>query len=633
MRCVFGHDQFRKGQEEVIHRLLAGKSVLAVFPTGAGKSLCYQLPALLFDGLTLVISPLIALMKDQLDALARRGIAAARFDSTLDRDEACEVIRSLRRQALKILYVSPERLANERFINAIKGVTIDLLAVDEAHCISQWGHNFRPDYLRIAKMAEQLGARRVLTLTATATPPVAEDIGRAFQIAADNVVNTGFYRSNLRLFATPCESSTRDEFLLSRLRARPFGSTIVYVTLQKTAERVAELLQRNGFDARAYHAGMDTELRNETQEAFMAADGLVVVATIAFGMGVDKANIRAVYHYNLPKGLENYMQEIGRAGRDGLESICELFACPDDVVTLENFVYGDTPDEAAIASLIDLILCQGESFDVSIYSLSAEHDIRPLVVRTLLAYLELEGLVEPTGQIYSTFKFQPLRASADILACFNEERAAFLRKVFRQGRKGRTWFTIDVDDASRRIEEPRERIVAALDYLERQGDLIMQASGTRHCYRRLVANIDRVELQARLAKRFHDRERLDVDRIRAVLALVAEPGCLTARVLEYFGEQRSACGHCSRCDGEPVVARPQPIRRRLGDAESRVVRKLVAEGHSALSSLRQKTRFLCGLTSPATSRARLASHPAYGAFADVPFADVLALVEAVSDVH
>jgi ATP-dependent DNA helicase RecQ len=378
---------------------------------------------------------------------------------------------------------------------------------------------------------------------------------------------------------------------------------------------------------------MDAEDRNEVQDAFMAADSMVVVATIAFGMGVDKADIRTVYHYNLPKGLEHYMQEIGRAGRDGLESICELFGCPDDVVTLENFVYGDTPDETAIASLIALILCQDESFDVSIYGLSAEHDVRPLVVRTLLAYLELEGLVEPTGQIYATFKFQPLRALPDILACFDEERAAFLRKVFKQARKGRTWFTIDVDDAGRQIEEARERIVAALDYLERQGDLMMQASGTRHCYRRLAVHIDREDLRTRLVKRFHERERLDVERIRAVLALVTEPGCLTARVLQYFGEQRSACGHCSRCDGQPFMARPQPSRRRLGDAESQVVRKLVSEGHTALSSARQKTRFLCGLTSPATSRARLISHPAYGAFGDVPFADVLAFVETVGGVH
>lgn len=627
LQRVFGHDAFRDGQESVILRLLDGKSVLAVFPTGAGKSLCYQLPALLLDGLTLVISPLIALMKDQIDALTERGVAAARFDSSLDRGQATEVMRSVRQRQLRILYISPERLANERFLHTIKSIRVDLLAVDEAHCISQWGHNFRPDYLRIANVAEQLGVGRVLALTATATPDVARDIGRAFHIADNNIVNTGFYRANLHLYATPCEPHERDELLLSRLRERPPGPSIVYVTLQRTAKEVADFLAHNGFDARPYHAGMDADDRNETQEAFMASDKMIVVATIAFGMGVDKSDIRSVYHYNLPKGLEHYMQEIGRAGRDGLVSTCEMFACPDDVVTLENFVFGDTPDDESVASLIDMVLRQEESFDVAMYNLSAEYDIRPLVVRTLFAYLEWDGVVEPTGQIYTTFKFQAVRPSREILASYDDKRAAFLRRLFAQAKKGRTWLTIDTDDASRQINEPRDRIVAAIGYLELQGDLIVQASGTRHSFRRLKKDVDPVDLRSRIVHRFHERERLDVQRIHDVLSLAAEPDCLTARVLSYFGEQRPPCGHCGRCDG--LRAKPFAVRQRnsLGAIEEQTIKDLVDEGIAALSTPRRLTRFLCGLTSPATSRARLMGHPAFGALAHVLFRDVLTFVK------
>lgn len=629
---VFGHDAFREGQEPVIDKLLGGKNVLAVFPTGAGKSLCYQLPALMFDGLTLVISPLIALMKDQIEALTARGVAAARFDSSLEREEAIETLRAMRSGKLKLLYISPERLANERFLNSLRNLRIDLLAVDEAHCISQWGHNFRPDYLRIARMAKQLNVGRVLALTATATPDVSRDIAQAFDIEPDDVVHTGFYRANLHIRATVCEDAMRDELLLQRLRERPPGPTIVYVTLQKMAERVAKFLARNGFNARAYHAGMDSEKRNEVQDAFMASDNMIVVATIAFGMGVDKSNIRAVYHYNLPKGLEHYMQEIGRAGRDGLPSTCELLACAGDVITLENFVFGDTPDETAIASMVDLVLSQTDAFDVSIYELSAAHDIRPLVVRTLFAYLETDGIVEPTGQIYTTFKFQPRRSSAEILAQFDAARASFLRKVLGQAKKGKTWFTIDAQDAAARILEPRNRIVAAIDYLESIGDLHVQPSGVRHTFRRLSADVDRNELLPRMTQRFMDRERLDVERIDDALKLATCSNCLTAYVLKYFGETRDACGHCGRCDGQAAAPLPPRSSGTVGDAERQIIHDLRAENHASLRTSRQMTRFLCGLSSPATSRARLMGHRQFGRLEHVPFRKVLELVKSTQRV-
>ena len=310
----FGFGDFRPGQEQVVETLLAGRSALAVFPTGGGKSLCYQLPALLLDGVTVVVSPLIALMKDQIDALVGLGIDAARLDSSLGPDEVRDVSERLRAGSLKLLYVAPERFNNERFLAQLEETPISLFAVDEAHCISEWGHNFRPDYLKLASRARELGAERVLALTATATPAVVRDICSGFEIAETDAVVTGFYRPNLTLLTTPVRAAERDGLLIDRLRERPPGPTIVYVTLQRTALRVASLLAAAGLPARPYHAGMSPEDRVATQEWWTAARDGIVVATIAFGMGIDKADVRYVYHLNLPKGLESYSQEIGRAG-------------------------------------------------------------------------------------------------------------------------------------------------------------------------------------------------------------------------------------------------------------------------------------------------------------------------------
>lgn len=331
LRTYFGFDRFLPGQEEVIGHLLSGRSAAAVFPTGGGKSVCYQLPALLLEGVTLVISPLIALMKDQIDSLSRRGIAAARLDSTLTADEYAETVRQARTGKLRLLYVAPERFQNERFRQAIEQLHVALFAVDEAHCISEWGHNFRPDYLKLVEFARRCRAERLLALTATATPQVLDEVRRAFGIEPQCAVRNSAYRPNLTLLTTPVDSADHESLLIRRLRERPAGPTIIYVTLQRTAEELAAKLSSSGFAARAYHAGLENEDRTTVQNWFMASTSGIVVATIAFGMGIDKADIRYVYHFNPPKSLENYAQEIGRAGRDGRPGVCEVLFCPDDL--------------------------------------------------------------------------------------------------------------------------------------------------------------------------------------------------------------------------------------------------------------------------------------------------------------
>jgi ATP-dependent DNA helicase RecQ len=507
-----------------------------------------------------------------------------------------------------------------------------MMAVDEAHCISEWGHNFRPDYLKLAKIGRDLGVGRVLALTATATPSVAKDIARAFGVADDAVVKTPFHRPNLELHVIATTAGRRDALLLQRLKNRPHGPTIVYVTLQKTAEDVARILSDTGLPARCYHAGMDAEVRHEVQDWFMSSTDAIVVATIAFGMGIDKSDIRAVYHYNLPKTLENYAQEIGRAGRDGKPSVCELFACGDDVTTLENFTFGDTPTPQAVASFLDEVLSLGPSFDMSPYELSGTHDIRPLVVETMLTYLELGGVLEATGPFYNEYKFQPLRPSSEILAKFDARRAEFLRALLAQSQKLKTWFKIDLARAGAAIGAPREKMVAALNYLEEQGDVTLQVAGVRQGYRLKKPDVDRRALAKKLSDRFVEREKRDTERLGQVLTFAEHVGCLTRYLLRYFGEDLAAdCGHCGHCLGETPEPVPFPPAFEPGERESAMVRSLRTglnpEERDALATPRQLARFLCGLPSPTASRAKLSRHAAFGALAGAPFLKVLALAE------
>lgn len=624
LQTVFKLTDFRPGQEAVIDALLHGHSSLAVFPTGGGKSLCYQLPALIFDGLTLVVSPLLALMKDQVDALTNLGIAAARLDSSLDKNQSQAIYQTIADGSLKLLYVSPERLKNERFVQRLQKIRISLLAIDEAHCISEWGHNFRPDYLKLAQLARTLQVERVLALTATATPSVAEDICRQFSIAPERHIQTSFRRENLQLFATPCAEQERMSLLLQRLAQQPAdAATIVYVTLQNTAEKVAQMLIEKEFNAAFYHAGLKDEERENIQNYFMRGDVSIVVATIAFGMGIDKSNIRAVYHYNLPKSIENYVQEIGRAGRDGGIARCELFACADDLRVLENFVYGDTPSLESLQALLTELLNQQTTFDISTYELSQRFDIRPLVLNTTLTYLELEGILAATTPFYTEYKIHFLQQPADIVANFQGERAEFLNGIFASGRAGRKWLTLDIQASELALQQPKARIIKALEYLEEQGALELSVSKLRQGYR-LLKPADLAATLNQFITLFERREQNDIARIDQVIQYINNPDCLALQLLRYFGEHaQNHCGICSHCSsGAPAkVERAEPLALRA--REHAIIRELCDEAHSALMQPRQLARFLCGLPSPATARSGLRHHKNFGALSAFSFREVL----------
>jgi ATP-dependent DNA helicase RecQ len=634
---TFGFGEFRPGQEEAIGHLLAGRSAAAVFPTGGGKSLCYQIPALLLPGLTLVVSPLIALMKDQIDQLTRRGVPAARLDSTLTADEVRALMDAVRKGGLRLLYVAPERFTNERFREAISRIQVSLFAVDEAHCVSEWGHNFRPDYLKLAAFGKLCGAERTLALTATATPQVLADICRGFGIAPECAVRTGFHRENLLLRTTPVLPAGRDALLLERLRGAPSGPAIVYVTLQKTAEEVAAALAQAGLPVRAYHAGMEDDKRARVQDWFLESTDAVVVATIAFGMGIDKADIRKVIHYNLAKSLENLAQEIGRAGRDGLQALCESLVCTDDLPALQNFAYGDTPDLEAVRSLLEELARSAPPADpgameLSFYDLSARHDIRLLVVRTLLTYLELAGYLEAGTPIYAEYELRPLVPFEEILDRFQGERREFLRGIFGQAKKARIWSRLDLEAAAQALGAPRDRLVRALDYLAEQSLLEVRAAGLRHPYRWLRPPGDLDEMARTLHQRTLERETREIARLEQVLTLAAHDGCQTAFLAAHFGEQISdPCGHCSWCENgrKPTKLFPAtPVQldeKRLREAAA--LHRKNPELANALAGPRAFTRFLTGLPSPRLTRGKLKAHPLFGALADVPFAEVLRRVE------
>ncbi|PQE53938.1 DNA helicase RecQ [Enterococcus faecium] len=344
LKQYFGHDEFRPGQKEIIQKVIDQENVLGIMPTGSGKSICYQLPALLLDGLTVVVSPLISLMKDQVDAANQLGIPATFINSSLDGYETARRFQEIDRQQYRLLYIAPERFIMPDFIQAMKRWNVRMIAIDEAHCISQWGHDFRPSYLQMANQLDQLPNRPVIVaLTATATVQVAADIKRLLKIPENNHIQTGFERENLRFQVI--KDQKKEQYLIEYLKINKNQSGIIYAATRKEVDRLYHLLKKFDFSVGRYHGGLNENERTEMQEAFLYDRLQLIVATNAFGMGINKSNVRFVIHYQIPGSLEAYYQEAGRAGRDGLSSEAILLFSPQDIQVQKFFIQQSQREE------------------------------------------------------------------------------------------------------------------------------------------------------------------------------------------------------------------------------------------------------------------------------------------------
>ena len=629
---TFGYDRFRTGQEQAIRAVVAGRSVAAIFPTGSGKSLCYQLPALLLPHLTLVVSPLLALMQDQLAFLHRHGIAAASIDSAQSREQASETMARAKSGELKILMISVERLKNERFRNFISQVPISLLVVDEAHCISEWGHNFRPDYLKLPDYQRQFNIPQVLLLTATATPPVIADMQGKFAIAADDVVTTGFYRPNLNLLVEPVSGFNKQRRLVEWLGGKSGQPTIVYVTQQKTAEQIAEHLAQRGFSASAYHAGMAHELRESIQRRFMAGELNCIVATIAFGMGIDKADIRNVVHYDLPKSVENYSQEIGRAGRDGQPSDCLVLANRDSLSVLQNFVYGDTPEREGIRCVLEELLQAGAGgqWELMLNQLSDQSNIRQLPLKTLLVQLELRGIIAPRFAYFAEYRFKYLLEPEALVARFEGERRQFVEAIVHSSARARTWCTLDFDALYQQHGADRARVVKALEYFQEKGWIELESKQMTEDYALLDTGFDAEALSDELHAYFKQHEASEVTRIDNMLALFESAECLSQRLAAYFGDRQAPqhCGHCSVCRGQVAQLPEPPTLAPLDqtDLAGRCVEfsQRYTQLKGSAPSAECLTRFLCGISVPVFTKLKARQLPGFASLEAYPYAEVRA---------
>jgi ATP-dependent DNA helicase RecQ len=462
LRQHFGFEDFREGQREVIGSILEGKDAVVVMPTGSGKSLCYQLPAMILDGVTLVVSPLIALMKDQVDALQARGLPATFINSSISEPEQRARIDALRRREHKLVYIAPERFRSSRFNAALQQIPVSLFAVDEAHCISTWGHDFRPDYLRLRNVIKSLNGVQTLALTATATPYVRSDIVQQLGLNRPQTFVSGFDRPNLSIEVFHTERVRQKITRIRNLAKEINGSGIIYASTRKAVEDVGAKLKAVDLKVSEYHAGMSDAMRVRAQDDFMSGRTQMIVATNAFGMGIDKPDIRFVVHYQMPGSIEAYYQEIGRAGRDGLPSTCVLLFNYADKNTHDFFIEGSYPDISVIKQVYDsLAATELRRIELSTSEIARRvGESNEMAVQSALYVLERAGHIQRTAPALTRERGAQQGRSIIML---DSSRVEKLR--------------IDPAEVSRRGELERRKLRAMIDFCY-----------TDRCYRAHILN-------------------------------------------------------------------------------------------------------------------------------------------------
>ena len=559
LRQNFGYTDFRPGQAQAVESVLQGHDTLVVLPTGGGKSICYQVPALILPHLTVVISPLISLMKDQVDALTRRGLPATFVNSSLTSSQVADRLARAQRGEFKLLYVAPERFDVGSTAERLKGTGVSLLAVDEAHCISEWGHDFRPSYLRIARVRERLGWPLVVALTATATPHVRSDIVRQLKLESAKTIITGFDRRNLRYHVVSTRTEQdKDEALVGVLRQTP-GLAVVYASTRRAVERITSLLNEARISAVAYHAGLDDAHRREVQDAFMKERTRVIVATNAFGMGIDKPNVRLVIHYAMPGTLEAYYQEAGRAGRDGEHAHCFLLHSFQDRFTHEFFIKGAYPERLVIEDVYRVLRRNAATGKGTLTAEDIASSVRGKVnvreVEGALRILANAGAhrrqPESAARVHVRLLATPQRIKRELGETQDSMELGVLRAMWRvTGSALEQGASIDLEGLPPGFGGAAG-VMPLLDALQDRQFLEWKRAGggntVEHPQRELASFAIDWETLDR-------RRRAELAKLDAMQQYAYLKSCRRGFVLRYFGDPaaRSQCGGCDNCLGTHV---------------------------------------------------------------------------------
>ena len=572
----FGFSAFRKGQDEAVKGVLSGRDTLVIMPTGGGKSLCFQLPALLMDGVTVVVSPLIALMKDQVDGLLKKGIPASFINSSIAREQVTARLEEAKSGAVKLLYVAPERFNSTEFCEMIKTIKVSLLAIDEAHCISEWGHDFRPSYLRLKQAAQLIGRPPVIALTATATPEVREDILRQLDMNDPVRIITGFARPNLQFGVVKAKVSEKIGRIKSAIRSVS-GSGIVYAGTRAKADEIAKELSAEGETAIVYHAGMHPEERRIAQQSFMESRVRVIVATNAFGLGIDKPDIRFVIHTEMPGTIEAYYQEAGRAGRDGLPSLCLLLYHPRDRHLQEFFIKGDNPPLELIRNLYELLISGEADTALVTYNELKEMlgaDVPEMAIGTSLRILEQAGAVKKYSERSGSGTFQLLKNTENIKSGFSsrsEKKRSLLDGL--HGLYGSDLYqgvVFKAEEIALNLGVGKDAVMRLIHALKDSGDAEYKPP-FRGTEVRILQRIDPEDLPLDEAI-LKEKARRAYGKLDRMEEYVYEFSCRHGSLLRYFGEITSRlCGRCDNCLGAERIERTDNISS--GSAKVRSVRR------------------------------------------------------------
>jgi len=550
----FGFEEFRAGQEEVIRAVLEGQDAIVVMPTGGGKSLCYQLPALMSENATIVVSPLIALMKDQVDALHARNLPATFINSSIPFEEQKARINGVREGLYKLVYVAPERFRSGHFVDTLRGANISLFAVDEAHCVSQWGHDFRPDYLRLKQAIEEIGRPQIIALTATATPHVRSDISEQLGLRAPRAFVSGFDRPNLSIKIVHTQKEREKIAHTKALAARyTNGSGIIYTSTRKAVEQVATRLHDAGLNVVAYHAGMEDASRVRAQDAFMTGQAQMIVATNAFGMGIDKPDIRFVTHYQMPGSMEAYYQEIGRAGRDGQPSTCVLLFNYADKRTQDYFIEGSYPPPEIITSVYQALVGTNQKrIELSTKEIAARSSVRnEMAVQSALIILEKAGHIErgaaSENRAAIRLLMPPHKARESTGARETKARQVLFGLLGGYDVNERTDAELDVADFAEAMGLDLAAVRRALTQLASSG--VLSYTSARRT--RGVVMLDEQPARS-LRIRPQDiarRAALEQRKLREMISFCYTEDCYRAFILDYFGDSNhtAACGTCGNC--------------------------------------------------------------------------------------